>query len=116
MKPADIWKLVQSIGPCLIAEYRGSMVEKVRWVDKNDGKARGFVKAEHLFEFGNGAVVQSITLEQMYPDTVQEPQDVVLTFTRGQRYLLRIRGLDTERRTIKGRLDPSFEPVALAEA
>lgn len=116
MKTTDLWKIVQGIGPCFIGEYRGSLLEKVRWVDKTDGKANEFVKGGHLFEFGTGGAVQSITIDQTYPNTIKEIQDVIPPFIRGQRYLLRLRKLETDRRSLKGTLDPMFEPVVIPEA
>ncbi|MDA7673525.1 hypothetical protein OAM04_00075 [bacterium] len=111
MKTEELLKTMLDLGLCFSGEYRGSQIERVEWVDKVDGKAKGFVKAMHLFEFGVGGSVKSIRIEQPLPKTIEDPKQVEVTLQRGKRYLLQLLNLDKNRDNIWGRLNPEFEPV-----
>ena len=53
MKIQDVGEFAQKSGCCvLIGEYRGFLAEKIRFVDKKDGKAKSFVSVVHLVELG----------------------------------------------------------------
>lgn len=113
MKKAEIPIEILSAGPCLIGEYRGSKVERVEWVDKTDGKAKGFVKAVHLFEYGAGASLQAIRIEQRVPATITDPKEVKVTFKRGAVYLLKLQQLKNDKGNLDGSLVMGSVPVEL---
>lgn len=113
MNNAEMLKTMLDLGLCFSGEYRGSQVERVEWVDKNDGKAKGFVKATHLFEFGKTGAVNSVRIEQPIPRTIEDPKEVKVTLERGKRYLMQLSSFDKYRDDLKGRLNPDFVPVEI---
>jgi len=115
VKRSELLKTISGVGPCFIGEYRGSMVEKVQWVDKKDGKAHSFISVTHQFEFGTGQQVQQIKIDERFPETVREVGDVQVKFKRGSSYFLLLGHFERFKRNLVGKLDPSFEPVEIED-
>lgn len=113
MKYSDIPEVIVESCPCLIGEYRGSIIERVEWVDKQDGKAKGFVKATHLFEIGKGSVIQSIRIDESVPRTIEDPNLVKRRFKKGSRYLLSLQSMKNDKGNLEGRLVAGSDPVEL---
>ena len=114
MKPEELWKTVQALGLVFIGEYRGSIVELVQWVDKTDGKAKPFLRAAHLFEFGGVGKVQSVRLDHPIPKTATQPEDVEIPFKRGARYAVQLNSMKNEKGNLSGRLSHGFVPFEIA--
>ena len=113
MKYSDIPEAIVAAGACLIGEYRGSQVERVEWVDRNDGKAKGFVKCTHLFEMGIGGAVKAIRVDEPIPKTVMDPNEVKVSLKRGSRYLMSLQILKNDRGNLDARLVAGSVPVEL---
>lgn len=113
MKYSEIPQEVLKACPCLIGEHRGSVIERVEWVDKQDGTAKGFVKATHLFEIGQGSVIQSIRIDEPIARNIEDPKQVKPLFKRGSKYLLSLQSLKKEKGNLDGRLVAGSVPVEL---
>lgn len=113
MKELELSEAIRAAGPCLIGEHRGSLVELVEFVDKKDGKAKSFVKATHLFEFGSGNSFRSIRIDQNFPANVETPNDAEIPFQRGKIYLIQLQGLEIQRGNLSGRISPMFDPLEI---
>lgn len=104
MKKSEIPIEILNAGPCLIGEYRGSKIERVDYVDKKDGKAKGFVKVTHLVEVGLGGAVTAVRVDEKVPETITDPAQVKVPYKRGGTYLLRLSSLSSDKGNLEGRL------------
>lgn len=103
MKKSEIPIEILNAGPCLIGEYRGSKVERIDYVDKKDGKAKGFVKATHLFEVGVGGTVTAIRVDEKIQESITDPAQVKVPYKRGMFYLVRLASLTNDKGNLEAR-------------
>ena len=114
MKKSELPKFIAGIGPCLLGEYRGSLVEKRGWVDKEDGEKKTYIAVVHQFEYGSGQRLRQIGVKEYAPHA-SEPGDVKVTFKRGKTYLMLLLALETFKGQLSGKLDLTFEPLEIEE-
>lgn len=113
MKESNIPPEILSAGPCLIGECRGGLVDQIGYVDKKDGKAKDFVKLSYLFEIGSGNSIKSVRVDMPLPKTITDPNQVKVELKRGQRYLLQLQSLKTDRGNTEARLVAGSKPFAI---
>jgi hypothetical protein len=104
MKKSEIPIEILNAGPCLIGEYRGTKVERIDFVDKKDGKAKGFIKATHLVEVGLGGAVSAVRVDEKIPENITDPAQVKVPYKRGGFYLFRLASLTNDKGNLEGRL------------
>lgn len=105
MKIQDVGEFAQKSGCCvLIGEYRGFLAEKIRFVDKKDGKAKSFVSVVHLVELGADGRIQQVRLSERVPPEITEPEQVKCRYRKGKTYVFPLIGLELEQGRLGGRL------------
>lgn len=114
MKDSELAAVVKTLGPCVIAEYRGGLTELVEWVDPNDGKVKPYIRSVHSFEVLMGQAVLQLKLSQPVAKTILKVADVPQFFERGKLFLIKLLSLENEKGNLKGRINPDFVPVEIS--
>lgn len=100
MKKVDAEKLVGAGALAVIAEYRSSKPEHIRWRDKQTGKAMEADMLRHTVEVGDASIAVSDRLEE---GETGEGKIAKLGVKKGQKVLLRFSEITTERGLISAR-------------
>lgn len=89
--------------PILLAEYRTSNAETIKWTDKTSGRAREAGVLRHTVETGKASII----VEERTADDFR-PETYVPAFKKGQRVAVLVLSLtvDKGRITIRGSLEP----------
>jgi len=93
----QVWAEVLAGRPCVIAEYRATKFDEVRYVDKKTGKPEKFIKVEHHVESAlGGDVSEAFTVEERQPKDLDSLAGVHVGLVKGQTVVLRLLSLRRE--------------------
>lgn len=96
---AGLLSLVRQGVPVLVAEYRSTKVDQVKWTDKATGKAQQFVKVEHHLEadvHGTGQI-EAFVCEERQARELDNPALVHIGLVKGQTVALRLLSIRQEK-------------------
>ena len=90
---------------CLVAEYRSTKFDEVRYLDKKTGKPERFIKVEHHVEAVMEGQTEAFSVEERQPRDLDSIQAVHLGLVKGQIVVLRLMSVRRE----QGRLIASVD-------
>jgi hypothetical protein len=102
----ELIKEVRSGRVCLIAEYRTTKFDEVRYVDKKTGKPEKFIKVEHHVEAAiNSDQAEAFVVEERQPKDLDDLRNVHIGLVKGQTVVLRLATLRREQGRVIASVD-----------
>jgi len=98
IKLADAIKVWQSGSPVLLVEYRNSQAETIKWRDKETRRMMEAPSLRHSVETADSAIVVNER-----PAETMDVNKYVAPFRKGQKVLLHVQSLTTERGIVSAR-------------
>ena len=97
MNSAELLKRVTHGWILLVGEFRGGQVEKIGFTDMKSGLKAHRVQITYLVERVSLLGTEIVFLKRRAPETVLEPEQVIIPLEKGTKYAFEIEGLKRDK-------------------